>query len=63
MRQNSNLLLITGLLIIIASFCLVYSFDNQLTKKSRRILFLCALISFGICGLLVIKIMHDPLGM
>ncbi len=62
MNYSFTLLLITGLLIVVASFCLVFSCDFKKTLKQRKILLAIALILFLIIGLLVMKIWHSPLG-
>ena len=62
MNYSFTLLLITGLLIVVASFCLVFSCDSKKTPKQRKTLLAIALILFLIIGLLVMKIWYSPLG-
>ncbi len=62
MNYSFTLLLVTGLLIVVASFCLVFSCDSKKKPKQRKVLLAIALILFLIIGLLVMKIWYSPLG-
>ncbi len=61
MEHGFKLLLITGLLIVLATFCFVFSFDKRNMPKTRKILLGISLLLFLIIGLLVIKIWNWPL--
>lgn len=61
MNFNSLLLMIAAPLIVIAAFCLVFSFDNRQTRKKRRYLLIIALACFLLIGIIVYQLFHAPL--
>ncbi|PXY84212.1 hypothetical protein DK873_03410 [Lactobacillus melliventris] len=61
MAHGFKLLLITGLLIVVATFCFVFSFDKRNKSKTRKILLGVSLLLFLIIGLLIVKIWNWPL--
>ncbi|RMC58745.1 hypothetical protein F5ESL0260_03100 [Lactobacillus sp. ESL0260] len=61
MAHGFNLLLIAGLLIVLATFCFVFSFDKRNKPKTREILLGISLLLFLIIGLLIAKIWNWPL--
>ena len=61
MYHGFKILLITGLLIVLAAFCFVFSFDRRKTVKCRKILLGIAVILFILIIFLVIRILESPL--
>ncbi|MBA1393134.1 hypothetical protein EQ500_04510 [Lactobacillus sp. XV13L] len=61
MHYQFNLLLLSGLLIVIASFSLVFSFDYKKARTTRRLLLLTGIILFIVIGFLVALQMRWPL--
>ncbi len=61
MYRRFKILLITGLLIVLAAFCFVFSFDRRKTVKCRKILLVIAVILFILIIFLVIRILESPL--
>lgn len=61
MYRGFKILLITRLLIVLAAFCFVFSFDRRKTVKCRKILLGIAVILFILIIFLVILILESPL--
>ncbi|WEV71319.1 hypothetical protein OZY43_02660 [Lactobacillus sp. ESL0785] len=56
------LLLSTGILIVFASFSLVFSFDNTKSRHFRQLLFGISVVLFVIISLLIKLMMARPIG-
>lgn len=63
MNFNSLLLMIAAPLIVIAVFCLVFSFDNHQARKKRRYLLIIALACFLLIGIIVYRLFRAPLSL
>ncbi|MDF7672302.1 hypothetical protein PT281_03375 [Lactobacillus sp. ESL0701] len=61
MNHSFILLLIAGLLIVFASFSLVYSFDKKQSQKTKRILLIIGIICLLIVAFLAVQIIKNPL--
>lgn len=59
--KNNVILSICGALIVIACFCLVFSFDKQNSLKTRLFLLVIFIIIFIINSILISFIMKFPL--
>ncbi|MDF7669357.1 hypothetical protein [Lactobacillus sp. ESL0703] len=61
MNHSFILLLIAGLLIVFASFSLVYSFDKKQSQKTKQILLIIGIICLLIVAFLAVQIIKNPL--
>ncbi|WEV39080.1 hypothetical protein OZX58_02265 [Lactobacillus sp. ESL0680] len=61
MNHSFILLLIAGLLIVFASFSLVYSFDKKQSQKNKRVLLIIGISCLLIVALLAVQIIKNPL--
>lgn len=61
MNHSFILLLIAGLLIVFASFSLVYSFDKKQSQKTKQILLIIGISCLLITALLAVQIIKNPL--
>lgn len=62
MGFNSVLLFGTAPLIVIAAFCLVFSFDARKKRKSRLQLFIAAIVGFILIAVIMYRLFRSPLG-
>lgn len=61
MGVNSVLLFGTAPLIVVAAFCLVFSFDVRKTRKSRLQLFIAAIVVFCLIAAIMYRLFRSPL--